>query len=294
MQTEQDYVTSNASQGGIEDDEMFSPGSSTGGSHGTYDTLSKGETLKSQFTSSCRGKKCKLPRMTEREFFLRDRDLAFIGTDGELTGTYSRDTTVVPYTYRGYLDTVKEIEANNDKKRKSGEKQTVTVSKKRKTGRERVAAVFRKMRLNRQKKTKKNEKQAKTEDEQVKTSTRRLLSDKQALQKWKADTTKLVNELKKRLLVSKEDLEKAFEGSGSEGSSTGRSQMPRAQATQLYIDSAGRVSPIKKEGSRENPTSDRGYLKLLSTLSGRERTEWGLKTNTMLPQIFPVYRTHYI
>ncbi|KAH6579255.1 hypothetical protein BASA61_010367 [Batrachochytrium salamandrivorans] len=44
MQTEQDYVTSNASQGGIEDDEMFSPGSSTGGSHGTYDTLSKGET----------------------------------------------------------------------------------------------------------------------------------------------------------------------------------------------------------------------------------------------------------
>ncbi|KAJ1328299.1 hypothetical protein BSLG_010410 [Batrachochytrium salamandrivorans] len=98
-------------------------------------------------------------------------------------------------------------------------------------------------------------------------------------------TAGLVNELKKRLLVSKEDLEKAFEGSGSEGSSTGRSQMPRAQATQLYIGKTGRVSPIKEEGSRKNPISDKAYLKLLSKLSGYERAKWGLKPKKMLSRI---------
>ncbi|KAH6581298.1 hypothetical protein BASA61_009148 [Batrachochytrium salamandrivorans] len=186
-------------QGGIEDDEVSLPGSSSGGSHDTHDTLPKGEASESQSTSNCRGR-------------------------------------------RWYLNTMKEIKASNDKQRKSGEKQ-------------------------------------------AKPSTRRLLSDRQALQKWKVDTTRLVNELKKRLLVSKEDLEKAFEGSGSEGSSTGRSQMPRAQATQLYISKTGRVSPIKEEGSRKNPISDKAYLKLLSKLSSYERAKWGLKPKKMLARI---------
>ncbi|KAH6561749.1 hypothetical protein BASA50_009047 [Batrachochytrium salamandrivorans] len=83
----------------------------------------------------------------------------------------------------------------------------------------------------------------------------------------------------------RDDLEKAFEGSGSEGSSTGRSQMPRAQATQLYISKTGRVSPIKEEGSRKNPISDKAYLKLLSKLSSYERAKWGLKPKKMLARI---------
>ncbi|KAH6578482.1 hypothetical protein BASA61_000240 [Batrachochytrium salamandrivorans] len=78
---------------------------------------------------------------------------------------------------------------------------------------------------------------------------------------------------------------RAFEGSGSEGSSTGRSQMPRAQATQLYISKTGRVSPIKEEGSRKNPISDKAYLKLLSKLSSYERAKWGLKPKKMLARI---------
>ncbi|KAH6575909.1 hypothetical protein BASA50_002228 [Batrachochytrium salamandrivorans] len=229
-------------QGGIEDDEVSLPGSSSGGSHDTHDTLPKGEASESQFTSNCRGRRCKLPKMTERQFFLRDRDMKFININGELTKDFSKGAKTIPYTYKGYLDAIKEIEASNDKQRKSGKKQ-------------------------------------------AKPSTKRLLSDRQSLQKWKADTTRLVNELKKRLLVSKEDLEKAFEGSGSEGSSTGRSQMPRAQATQLYIGKTGRVSPIKEEGSRKNPISDKAYLKLLSKLSGYERAKWGLKPKKMLSRI---------
>ncbi|KAH6575867.1 hypothetical protein BASA60_004806 [Batrachochytrium salamandrivorans] len=111
------------------------------------------------------------------------------------------------------------------------------------------------------------------------------ISESQSTSNCRVDTTRLVNELKKRLLVSKDDLEKAFEGSGSEGSSTGRSQMPRAQATQLYISKTGRVSPIKEEGSRKNPISDKAYLKLLSKLSSYERAKWGLKPKKMLARI---------
>ncbi|KAH6584903.1 hypothetical protein BASA60_000780 [Batrachochytrium salamandrivorans] len=200
------YLEKRTPQGGIEDDEVSLPGSSSGGSHDTHDTLPKGEALESQSTSNCRGRRCKLPKMTERQFFLRDRDMKFININGELTKDFSKGAKTIPYTYKGYLDAIKEIEASNDKQRK-------------------------------------------------------------------------------RLLVSKEDLEKAFEGSGSEGSSAGRSQMPRAQATQLYISKTGRVSPIKEEGSRKNPTSDRGYLKLLFKLSGYERAAWGLKPKKMLARM---------
>ncbi|KAH6592384.1 hypothetical protein BASA61_004573 [Batrachochytrium salamandrivorans] len=55
MQNEQDPANSHASQGASEDDEMSSPGSSTGGSHGT---LPKGATLKSQSKLDCRVSDC--------------------------------------------------------------------------------------------------------------------------------------------------------------------------------------------------------------------------------------------
>ncbi|KAH6579355.1 hypothetical protein BASA60_003312 [Batrachochytrium salamandrivorans] len=266
MQNEQDPANSHASQGASEDDEMSSPGSSTGGSHGT---LPKGATLKSQSKLDCRGGKCKLPRMTDKEFSRRDKDLRFITTDGELTGTYSRDTTMIPYTYKEYLATIQKIENNNEKKRKAEEKkETAAAAKKRKAE---------------ERETKEVRKQVGAARKRIaKTNPRVLISDKQALQKWKEATKKLMNALKQVLLVSKGDLEKALADSSSETDATGRSQVPRVQARKLYISRFGVVSLVETRGSRENPTSDKAYLKLLSTLSRDERTEWGLKPKSML------------
>ncbi|KAH6578963.1 hypothetical protein BASA60_003449 [Batrachochytrium salamandrivorans] len=208
-------------QSDIEDAKMSLPGSSAGGLHGTSP---KGAISKSQSKSSCRGSKCKLPRMTEREFFLRNMDLKFINTDGELTGTYSLSTTLVPYTYRMYLDTIQKIENSNEKKRKAEEKkETAAASKKRKA-------------------------------EEKETKEKGALAD-----------------------------------SSSETDATGRSQVPRVQAKKLYISRFGVVSFVETRGSRENPVNDKAYFKLLSTLSGDERTEWGLKPKSMLPRIFSRY-----
>ncbi|KAH9264682.1 hypothetical protein BASA83_011785 [Batrachochytrium salamandrivorans] len=260
-------------QSDIEDAKMSLPGSSAGGLHSISP---KGAISKSQSKSSCRGSKCKLPRMTEREFFLRNRDLKFINTDGELTGTYSLSTTLVPYTYRMYLDTIQKIENSNEKKRKAEEKkETAAASKKRKAE---------------EKETKEVRKQVDAAKKRIaKTNPRVLISDKQALQKWREVTKRLMNALKSTLLVSKGDLERALADSSSETDATGRSQVPRVQAKKLYISRFGVVSFVETRGSRENPTSDKAYFKLLSTLSGDERTEWGLKPKSMLPRIFSRY-----
>ncbi|KAH6595612.1 hypothetical protein BASA50_005693 [Batrachochytrium salamandrivorans] len=253
-------------QGDIEDAKMSLPGSSAGGLHGTSP---KGAISKSQSKSSCRGSKCKLPRMTLDEFLRRDMDLKFINTDGELERTFSNYARVVPYAYKDYLIIIKQMEISN-KKRKAEEKKAAAANKKKETAE--------------RKETKEVRKQVDAAKKRlVKTNPRILISDKQALQKWREVTKRLTDALKSTLLVSKGDLEGALAGSSSETDATGRSQVPRAQAKKLYISRFGVVSFVETRGSRENPTSDKAYFKLLSTLSDDERTEWGLKPKSMLP-----------
>ncbi|KAH6594963.1 hypothetical protein BASA50_006177 [Batrachochytrium salamandrivorans] len=260
MPTEQDPATSHASPGGVEDDEISSPESSAGGSRRTSP---KKTTLKPQSKLDCRGKKCKLPRMTDKEFSRRDKSLRFINTDGKLTKTYSRDRTMIPYIHKGYLNTIQKIKNNNGKR-----KATIASQKKK----------FADL-----KETRKVRKQVNKARKRLdKTSPRILLSDRQALQKWRHTTTKLENALKIRFLVPKEELERIFKGSGSGGSVAGRSQAPRSQAKQLYLTRFGAVSLVETRGCRKNPTSDKAYLKLLSELSGSERAIWGLKPKMML------------
>ncbi|KAJ1330048.1 hypothetical protein BSLG_009772 [Batrachochytrium salamandrivorans] len=119
---------------------------------------------------------------------------------------------------------------------------------------------------------------------QAKNDPRELLSDDQALKEWKEATNKLGDELKNSLLASKDRLEDAF-GVSSEADVTGSSQVPQTQSMQLFISGFGVVSPIKEDGSRENPTSDGEYLKLLSELSTKERSAWGLKSKSMLARM---------
>ncbi|KAH9252453.1 hypothetical protein BASA81_009577 [Batrachochytrium salamandrivorans] len=117
-------------QSDIEDAKMFLPGSSAGGLHGTSP---KGAISKSQSKSSCRGSKCKLPRMTLDEFLRRDMDLKFINTDGELERTFSNYARVVPYAYKDYLIIIKQMEISN-KKRKAEEKKAAAANKKKEYG----------------------------------------------------------------------------------------------------------------------------------------------------------------
>ncbi|KAJ1340456.1 hypothetical protein BSLG_004903 [Batrachochytrium salamandrivorans] len=116
-------------QSDIEDAKMFLPGSSAGGLHGTSP---KGAISKSQSKSSCRGSKCKLPRMTLDEFLRRDMDLKFINTDGELERTFSNYARVTPQNYKDYLIIIKQMEISN-KKRKAEEKKAAAANKKKET-----------------------------------------------------------------------------------------------------------------------------------------------------------------
>ncbi|KAH6602116.1 hypothetical protein BASA61_001433 [Batrachochytrium salamandrivorans] len=160
-------------------------------------------------------------------------------------------------------------ENNNEKRRKAEEKK------------EAAAAV---------KKRKAEEKKAKEARKRLaKSNSRRLLSDKQSLHKWRDITTKLSNALKIRFLVSKEELERALADSSTEIDATGRLQVPRAKPKQLYLTRIGTLSLVETPGCRKNPTSDKAYLKLLSTLSKAERAEWGLKPKSLLSRIFSRY-----
>ncbi|KAH6568043.1 hypothetical protein BASA60_002329 [Batrachochytrium salamandrivorans] len=82
---------------------------------------------------------------------------------------------------------------------------------------------------------------------------------------------RLSNALKIRFLVSKEELERALADSSTEIDATGRLQVPRAKPKQLYLTRIGTLSLVETPGCRKNPTSDKAYLKLLSTLSKAER-----------------------
>ncbi|KAH6577996.1 hypothetical protein BASA50_007146 [Batrachochytrium salamandrivorans] len=291
-------------QSDIEDAKMFLPGSSAGGLHGTSP---KGAISKSQSKSSCRGSKCKLPRMILDEFLRRDMDLKFINTDGELEGAFSNYARVVPYAYKDYLIIIKQMEISN-KKRKAEEKKAAAANKKKETAKEKKdAAVNKKKELAERKETAAKEKETAAADKkkkladqkimkevrkkvnaakniQAKNDPRELLSDDQALKEWKEATNKLGDELKNSLLASKDRLEDAF-GVSSEADVTGSSQVPQTQSMQLFISGFGVVSPIKEDGSRENPTSDGEYLKLLSELSTKERSAWGLKSKSMLARM---------
>ncbi|KAH9245689.1 hypothetical protein BASA81_016825 [Batrachochytrium salamandrivorans] len=228
-------------QSDIEDAKMFLPGSSAGGLHGTSP---KGAISKSQSKSSCRGSKCKLPRMTLDEFLRRDMDLKFINTDGELERTFS----------------------NYARKKKPP-----LLTKKKKLADQKIMKEVRKQ-VNAAKNI------------QAENDPRELLSDDQALKEWKEATNKLGDELKNSLLAPKDRLEDAF-GVSSEADVTGSSQVPQTQSMPLFISGFGIVSPIKEDSSRENPTSDGEYLKLLSELSTKERVAWGLKSKSMLARM---------
>ncbi|KAH9266001.1 hypothetical protein BASA84_001345 [Batrachochytrium salamandrivorans] len=252
-------------QDDIDDAEMLLPGSSAGELHGTSP---KGAISKSQSKLNCRGKKCKLPRMTVHEFLRRDMELVFIDTNGELTKEFSKTARVTPQKYKDYLTTIKEIETNNDKKRAEEKKAVAAAKKKELADQKRVkaeekkeAAAASKKRKAEEKETKKVRKQVDAEKKRIaKINPRAFISDKQSLQKWREVTKRLMNALKSALLVSKEDLEEALADSSSETDATGQSQMPRVQAKKLYISRFGVVSFVETHGSRENPISDKAYL----------------------------------
>ncbi|KAJ1341939.1 hypothetical protein BSLG_003589 [Batrachochytrium salamandrivorans] len=240
-------------QSDIEDAKMFLPGSSAGGLHGTSP---KGAISKSQSKSSY------------------------------------------------YLIIIKQMEISN-KKRKAAEKKAAAASKKSRL-KKKDAAVNKKSWLNKritaakEKKPPLLTKKKKLADQkimkevrkqvnaakniQAENDPRELLSDDQALKEWKEATNKLGDELKNSLLAPKDRLEDAF-GVSSEADVTGSSQVPQTQSMPLFISGFGVVSPIKEDSSRENPTSDGEYLKLLSELSTKERVAWGLKSKSMLARM---------
>ncbi|KAH6573623.1 hypothetical protein BASA62_002836 [Batrachochytrium salamandrivorans] len=187
----------------------------------------------------------------------------------------------------------KKAAAANKKKESAKEKKDAAVNKKKELAEQKetaakekeTAAADKKKKLADQKIMKEvREKVNAAKNIQAKNDPRELLSDDQALKEWKEATNKLGDELKNSLLAPKDRLEDAF-GVSSEADVTGSSQVPQTQSMSLFISGFGVVSPIKEDGSRENPTSDGEYLKLLSELSTKERSAWGLKSKSMLARM---------
>ncbi|KAH6584174.1 hypothetical protein BASA61_007615 [Batrachochytrium salamandrivorans] len=139
----------------------------------------------------------------------------------------------------------------SNKKRKAEEKKAAAANKKKESAKEKKdAAVNKKKELAERKETAAKEKETAAADKKKKLADQKIM---------------------------KEDrLEDAF-GVSSEADVTGSSQVPQTQSMQLFISGFGVVSPIKEDGSRENPTSDGEYLKLLSELSTKERSAWGIE-----------------